>query len=821
MSLKSRQRKNRIKRSKHLFANRAQQHREELQAVNGLEPLEPRLLLSCTDAEPFNQIPDHDSRTESAIEDQELSATIFLDFDGHGVDEWNGIADASSPGFNRTFGPGCAAHEVATITRTFERVAEDFIPFNVNVTTNAPDENADPATILHVVIGGDGEWLLDLDEGVEVEDLDLADRPDGASVIGSFANPDEPNIVWVFTDNLRQFEDQIANAISHHAGHAFGLYDRLNEDRTGPDPGANAPGGIFVSPIMSADIRLVRGHSVFNSGPTDEGPDTVSDELGALEALLGPADDLEIDEDNPYGDDQGSAHDFENAVTFESDGGVITIGDIDVFKVISTGGFFTARAVPVAATPNMNIKLTLFADGEEIVDTSDDGAAEVEYFFSGSFPRTVFMQVESTDNEGGLIGQYQLTGNSQTALPLLARGTIKGNVFQDLNLNEKLDVGDPGVRRLRVYADVNNNGRYDRRLDIAGVTDALGNYEIKNVPAQRTNGFAPVFHVVRVDTGRKFVESSFVDTFQRVQIFRDETVVAADFVVRSSKLISQFRDDKGNIVKVALIGPGTLNVQFDDPDLPGDAKEINVDGSTNRSKLVIKVGGKRRRRGVPAAETTVGDINITHGGLGALLAPRVDLMGHLIANRGVVNMVFDDVVGPASMITMGVTDLRDRAKMKFDQIFGVIISSDTTIRQLVATEIKPAGDGTHSSLTTHRVDLLTTTGQRRRRRKAVGAALPGDMQINLEIHQNDPFDPTPVVGKIFARGDVDHSTWNITGAVRQLVGRNFGPDFVANVDGVIQLLAALQVLDGEVTADDILVTRARGGVNATIVLNNP
>src|SRR6185436_14997201 len=65
------------------------------------------------------------------------SAVIFLDFDGHAVSGtmWNvnGAFTCNSSGLND-----------AAINEIFNRVAEDYRPFNINVTTNEAKYNSAP-----------------------------------------------------------------------------------------------------------------------------------------------------------------------------------------------------------------------------------------------------------------------------------------------------------------------------------------------------------------------------------------------------------------------------------------------------------------------------------------------------------------------------------------------------------------------------------------------------------------------------------------------------------------------------------------------------
>src|SRR6476620_5033187 len=91
-----------------------------------VEPLEGRLLMAGLD------VPQLSSRAGAA-------ATIYLDFDGHFESSWKTFLNVNSPAYSRdsdltTF----SASELSSINEIWTRVAEDFAPFNINVTTVVP-----------------------------------------------------------------------------------------------------------------------------------------------------------------------------------------------------------------------------------------------------------------------------------------------------------------------------------------------------------------------------------------------------------------------------------------------------------------------------------------------------------------------------------------------------------------------------------------------------------------------------------------------------------------------------------------------------------
>src|SRR5438128_2794505 len=92
-------------------------------------------------------------------------AQLYLDFNGHYQASWGDFSNINIPAFG----------DPDIIEAIWRRVAEDFAPFNLNVTTVEPAV-FDDALDLRVAIGGDGAWTGGVNSGV--------------SQVGSFASAD-------------------------------------------------------------------------------------------------------------------------------------------------------------------------------------------------------------------------------------------------------------------------------------------------------------------------------------------------------------------------------------------------------------------------------------------------------------------------------------------------------------------------------------------------------------------------------------------------------------------------------------------------------
>ncbi|WP_353932940.1 hypothetical protein WJM97_10305 [Okeanomitos corallinicola TIOX110] len=145
---------------------------------------------------------------------------IYLDFDGHTTNGtlWNNsygnnivTAAYDTDGNTASFSNA----ELETIWRIWQRVSEDFSPFDVNVTTAAPSTDqlinsggSDTQWGVRVSIGGDGSWY---------------GSAGGVAYLDSF-NWYSDTPTFVFEDNLGNGNEKFtAEAISHEVGHTLGL----------------------------------------------------------------------------------------------------------------------------------------------------------------------------------------------------------------------------------------------------------------------------------------------------------------------------------------------------------------------------------------------------------------------------------------------------------------------------------------------------------------------------------------------------------------------------------------------------------------------
>jgi len=376
-------------------------------------------------AQPLSAAPQLNSRPGA-------KATLYLDFTGDSTSEWEGETPGATPAFDLDGHPDSFTYaELASIQDIFDRVAEKFSPFNLNMTT------VEPAALLHgqsfeVVVGGTGAWDTEHNGGIE----------GGVSVVGSFIDTAHLNKAFVFPPNLARSDKDIAEAIAHETGHGFGLVHQSVYNAAGVKISEYNSGNALAAPIMGVSYNALRG--LWWKGPSGNGKNKIKDDMAVIASRA-----------NGFGfapDDfpKPSPLTVVNATTLGATGIIETTKDTDTFTFTTAGyGNVTLNVGPVdGGMLDAKLKLLdstgktlMIADrgglSETISLNLDPGTYSVVVASHGSYgdvgQYTVVAQIPAPDPEISLVADAA----NATKKDLLITGTLADDSIQVLPGNKK------------------------------------------------------------------------------------------------------------------------------------------------------------------------------------------------------------------------------------------------------------------------------------------------------------------------------------------------------------------------------------------------
>jgi hypothetical protein len=345
---------------------------------------------------------------------------IYLDFDGHLISgtAWSSTDLDARPYDIDNDPAGFSQPEIDNIAEIWRRIAEDFAPFDVDVTTEAPP--AFGPTVGHVLI---------------TEDTDANGRAMPAQGAGGVAYVN----VWGRSDFSSRYSpalvyfnnlgggraDYVTEAASHEAGHNLGL----SHDATSTSSyyGGHGSGAISWGPIMGTGYN--RNLSQWSKGEYTDASNQ-QDDLAILDSKL-----------NLRGDDHADTLAGASRIVFDASGdvtvttpeddpqnllddnkGIIeTAADLDAFYFDTPGGSTSLAITPAWQTrytrgANLDIHAALYdANGTLLLeddDLSDTGSNLSAALTAGRY----YVVVQGIGNSQspytayGSIGQYFISG---------------------------------------------------------------------------------------------------------------------------------------------------------------------------------------------------------------------------------------------------------------------------------------------------------------------------------------------------------------------------------------------------------------------------
>jgi PKD repeat protein len=340
------------------------------------------------------------------------SKTIYLDFTGHTTTNtvWNNSItagqDIDTPSYDIDGIPSSFSDaELANIQDIWKRVAEDYAPFNVNVTTREPNDddlrkNSDDDIFygIRVVIGGNSNWF--------------GSAAGGVAYLGSFDwSSDTP--AFVFPAQLGNGHPKyVGEAVSHEVGHSFGL----NHD--GTSAVEYYQGHANWAPIMG--VAYYQPVSHWSKGEYS-GANNTEDDAAIIAQEVNYRTDA-------HGNTTLNATAI-NGPALSAEGVIETRTDVDVFKFHAGAGTATFNVTPDNVSPNLDVQLRLFNGVGTLLATANVTTTLNATLIKSLAQGTYYLEVDGVGtgtatrayNDYGSLGQYRLSG---TVAPVVGQPPV-------------------------------------------------------------------------------------------------------------------------------------------------------------------------------------------------------------------------------------------------------------------------------------------------------------------------------------------------------------------------------------------------------------
>ncbi len=389
------------------------------------------------------------------------SATVYLDFDGEYVAgtswNWNGPIDAQA-----------AVLSTAAITEIFNRVAEDYRIFNINITTQASVFASAPSgKRIHVIVTSTSAWY---------------GNAGGVGFVGSFTWPDDTP-VWVFSNLLGNNIKYVAEACSHEVGHSLGLQHQSSYNascsKTAEYSVGQGSGEIGWAPIMG--VGYYKNLTTWNYGPNSLGCGSMQDDI----ALVGgPDNGFGLRTDDHKDVVNQATNIILNGVTFSAEGIINSGADKDVFKLVLPGNY----NVRLTAIPrnvgnsnegaNVDIKVSLINKKGDTLGTYNPSDLLNVGMDTNLVSGTYYLVAEGVGNinlgDNLSLGYYSIAGSFNSALAL-KKISLAG--FVDKDIHSLNWTGIPDERLKEFVLQSSEDGKSFKPLLLLASSQFSANYQ--------------------------------------------------------------------------------------------------------------------------------------------------------------------------------------------------------------------------------------------------------------------------------------------------------------------------------------------------------
>jgi len=472
-------------------------------------------------------------------------ATIYLDFDGQTVSgtSWNGGA---------TFYCTPAGLTDDQITEIFNRVSEDYRPFNIDITTDSTVFLAAPlAQRMRVIITPTSAWYT----GVG-----------GVAYTGSFVWGDDTP-AFVFPDRLGYVPKLIAECCTHESGHTVGLSHQAKYSGTcsliSTYNDGTGLGETSWAPVMGNSYY--RNLSGWNNGPTPSGCTADQDNLSIITSRNGFTYRTDDHSDDPKKNPTPISI---VSSQFSADGIITTNTDKDAFKIsLPDNGQLHLAANPFSVAANnegadLDMQLTLLNSDLNVVQVynpEDKLNATIDTtLMAGDYYVVVNGSGNANTSNYGSLGSYSISGTfdvlrtTPVEQVLLSGESDKGKH----NLNWSI-ISDEPIKNLSIESSF--DGSIFTTLTKLSVLDKNFSY----APLLSEN----IFYRLKVTSVTGQISYSNVVPLkpieERSKAFTITSIVKSDITVNASQNYKyQLADMSGRIVKTGNADAGITNINI-------------------------------------------------------------------------------------------------------------------------------------------------------------------------------------------------------------------------------------------------------------------
>lgn len=306
--------------------------------------------------------------------------TIYLDFDGVTVTgtQWNDrLPNGTYPGYDRNGEPSFGTGELENIQLIWQHVAEDYAPFDVDVTTQEPAPDAITRTDVNDQVFGTRAAVTN---SVAVSTALCDNSCGGIAYVNAFdreVDHARSQPAWVFQHKLYDGDREnntkaIAEAVSHEVGHNFGVrHDSAGADTTyyaGHAMWAPIMGSSYLKPVTQWSQGEYAGATTMQTNPND---------LSVIAEGGAPV--LADDAGNTVGTASTSPA-GRKLITARTDVDVFDWGVCNGAVTVGASSVSAGAALPANSSPDLDIKLDILNASGAVVASNNPAAAFVDRF---------------------------------------------------------------------------------------------------------------------------------------------------------------------------------------------------------------------------------------------------------------------------------------------------------------------------------------------------------------------------------------------------------------------------------------------------------